>query len=218
MLPGLTAFMISSSCGIRVLPKNCISSAPFDCAVTSFAIQSKATAADSGIALIWAKTSFFGWACAKAGARPVARMPARPVPARSSVRRLSKTRLAGADIGRPPKLAFCCGSGAPVGRKLTGSWARCQWDVKRFSCGRSSLRRPHHCDQFFPVMFELLVADPGHTAELVQCRRARTRDAIDGRVVQYDIGWNAAPARHVGTPCPKCCDQRRVAGAALAGR
>jgi len=30
-LPDLTAFMTSSSCGIRVLPKNCISSAPLDC-------------------------------------------------------------------------------------------------------------------------------------------------------------------------------------------
>src|SRR5882672_4604473 len=106
MLPDLTAFMISSSCGIRVLPKNCISSAPLDCAVTSFAIQSNAIAADSGIALMWAKTSFFGWVCAKAGARPVARMPAMPAPARSSVRRLSGMRLVGADMGFLQKLAF----------------------------------------------------------------------------------------------------------------
>ena len=81
MLPDLTAFMISSSCGISVLPKNCISSAPFERAVSSFAIQSKATAADSGTALMCAKTSFFGWVWAKAGARPVARMPAMPPPA-----------------------------------------------------------------------------------------------------------------------------------------
>src|SRR5664279_1909991 len=92
MLPDLTAFMISSSCGIRVLPKNCMSSAPLDCAFTSLAIQSNATAADSGMALMWAKTSFFGEPCAKAGARPVARIPAIPAPARSSVRRLSETR------------------------------------------------------------------------------------------------------------------------------
>src|SRR6267378_2817972 len=98
--------MISSSWGIRVLPKNCTSSAPLDCAVASFAIQSNATAADSGIALICANTSFFGWACANAGARPVARMPAMPAPARRSVRRFNETRLVGADMGNPPKLAF----------------------------------------------------------------------------------------------------------------
>src|SRR5260370_22784709 len=106
MVADLTGFMISSSWGIRVLPKNCTSRAPFDCAVASFAIQSNATAADSGIALICANTSFFGWACANAGARPVARMPAMPAPARRSARRLNETRLVGADMGSPPKLAF----------------------------------------------------------------------------------------------------------------
>src|SRR5260370_9657511 len=106
MLPDLTAFMISNSCGIRVLPKNCISIAPFDCAVNSFDIQSNATAADSGTALMWAKTSFFGWVCAKAGARPVARMPAMPAPARRSVRRFSETRLLGADMGFLQALRF----------------------------------------------------------------------------------------------------------------
>src|SRR5438445_11910175 len=98
-LPDLTALMISSSCGIRVLPKNCTSSAPFDRAVASFAIQSNATAADSGIALMCANTSFFGWTCANAGARPVARMPAMPAPARSSMRRFNETQLLGADMG-----------------------------------------------------------------------------------------------------------------------
>src|ERR1700730_5944604 len=106
MLPDLTAFMISSSCGIRVLPKNCTSSAPFDCAVACFAIQSNATAADSGIALMCANTSFVGWACAKAGARPVARLPAMPAPARSSVRRLNETRLVGAAMGFLRSLVF----------------------------------------------------------------------------------------------------------------
>jgi hypothetical protein len=43
----------------------------------------------------------------------VARMPAMPAPARSSVRRLSRMRLAGADMGDPPKLAFfVCGKAA----------------------------------------------------------------------------------------------------------
>src|SRR6266567_5280213 len=116
MLPDLTAFMISNSCGIKVLPKNCISSAPFDCAFTSFAIQSNATAADSGIALICANTSFFGWACANAGARPVARMPAMPAPARRSARRLNETRLVGADMGSPPKPAFLLRSDRRAGR------------------------------------------------------------------------------------------------------
>src|SRR4051812_24873230 len=180
--------MTSSSCGIRVLPKNCISSAPLDCAVTSLAIQSKATAADSGIALMWAKTSFFGWACAKAGARAVARMPAKPVPTRNSVRRLSKTRLAGADIGRPPKLAFLLrfnGASPAQAYRIAGAVpVRC----KRFSRRRSPRRRPHHCDQFLPVMFKLLVANAGHTAKLFQCRRARYRDAVDRRVVQHDVG------------------------------
>jgi hypothetical protein len=76
--------------------------------VASFAIQSNATAADSGIALMCANTSFFGELCANAGARPVARMPAMPAPARNSVRRLNEKRLVGAGIGDPPKLVFFC--------------------------------------------------------------------------------------------------------------
>src|SRR6185295_11365461 len=87
--PDFTAFMISSSCGISVLPKNCMSSAPLERALTSFAIHSKLIAADSDDALMCAKTSFLGAVCAKAGARLVARMPAMPAPARSSVRRLN---------------------------------------------------------------------------------------------------------------------------------
>src|ERR1700692_729427 len=107
--------MISSSCGIRVLPKNCISSAPLDCAVASLAIQSNATAADSGIAVMWADTTFFCALLANAGARPVARMPAMPAPARSSVRRFNETRLVGADLGDPPKLAFLLRSSGRAG-------------------------------------------------------------------------------------------------------
>ncbi len=78
MLPDFTAFMMSSSLDSKVLPKNCMSSSPFDCFFTSPAIQSKATAADSGTALICAKTSFLASARAKLGARPLARMPAMP--------------------------------------------------------------------------------------------------------------------------------------------
>src|SRR4051794_41226458 len=79
-----------------------MSIAPFERAFTSLAIHSKLTAADSGAALTWAKTSFFGAVCAKAGARPVARMPAMPAPARRSVRRLNGKRLVGAVMGYPP--------------------------------------------------------------------------------------------------------------------
>jgi hypothetical protein len=64
-------------------------------AFTSFAIHSKLIAADSGAALTCAKTSFFGWACAKAGGRPVARMPAMPAEAVSNVRRVSLVRVMG---------------------------------------------------------------------------------------------------------------------------
>ena len=114
MLPDLTAFMISSSCGIRVLPKNCISSAPFDCAVTSFAIQSNATAADSGTALMCANTSFFGWVCAKAGARPVARMPAMPAPLASRARRVNVMRVMGFLRGLGCRFASIRGLGAAI--------------------------------------------------------------------------------------------------------
>src|SRR4051794_508756 len=66
-----------------------MSSAPFDRAFTSFAIHSKLIAADSGAALTCANTSFFGWVCAMAGARPLARMPAMPALLASKARRES---------------------------------------------------------------------------------------------------------------------------------
>src|SRR4051812_32543199 len=72
-----------------------MSSAPFERAFTSLAIHSKLIAADSGAALTCANTSFFGCACAKAGARPVARMPAMPAEAVSSVRRVNLVRVMG---------------------------------------------------------------------------------------------------------------------------
>src|SRR4051812_20298223 len=81
----------------------------------------------------------------------------------------------------------------------------------------SFFRRPHHCDQLVAVMLELLVADAGDAAELVQCRRPRTRDAVDRRVVQYDIGRHAALARDFGTPRSQRGDEDRVAGPGLAG-
>src|SRR6185437_1567405 len=78
MLPAFTAFMISSSLVRSVAPWKSTTSSPLERFVTSLANQSKATAALSGTALTCANTSFFGAACAKAGARPRARMPARP--------------------------------------------------------------------------------------------------------------------------------------------
>ena len=92
MLPDFTAFMISSSLLKSVEPKNCMSSSPFDCFFTSPAIQSKATAADSGTALMCAKTSFLASARAKVGARPVARIVAMP-PVTSVRRRTDRFRL-----------------------------------------------------------------------------------------------------------------------------
>src|SRR5471030_17797 len=76
MLPDFTAFMMSSSLLIRVEPKNCMSSSPPERLRTSPACQSKATAADSGTALMWAITSFLASARAKVGARPLARIAA----------------------------------------------------------------------------------------------------------------------------------------------
>src|SRR5476651_1139779 len=105
MLPDFTAFMMSSSLLIKVLPKNSMSSSPFDCFLTSPAIQSKAMAADSGTALMCAKTSFLAWACAKVGARPEARMPAMP-PFTSVRRRMNRFRLLIfmiVDMARPPR-------------------------------------------------------------------------------------------------------------------
>jgi hypothetical protein len=59
-LPAFTAFMISSSLGMRVPPWNRTSSAPFDRLVTSLAIHSNAMPPESGAGRMWAKSSFFG--------------------------------------------------------------------------------------------------------------------------------------------------------------
>ena len=91
MLPAFTAFMISSSLFRSVEPKNWTSSAPFVRFVTSWANQSNATAADSGFGLRWAKTSFFAAVWAKAGARPVARIPA--IPVRAAALTMTSRRL-----------------------------------------------------------------------------------------------------------------------------
>ena len=63
--------------------------------------------------------------------------------------------------------------------------------------------RPHQCEQFVAVMFELLVADSGDIAEFVERRRTCGGDAVDGGIVQHDIGRDAALARDIGTPGPQ---------------
>src|SRR3954468_15857044 len=60
--------MISSSLVSKVPPWKSTCNAPFDSSVIFFAISAKAMAPDSGGATLWAQTSFFGAAWAKAGA------------------------------------------------------------------------------------------------------------------------------------------------------
>src|SRR5215212_9164187 len=92
MLPDFTAFMISSSLLSKVPPKNCMSSSPPDRLRTSSACQEKPIAPDSGTGMIWAITSLIGAARATVGARPLARMPARP-PLIRPRRRTGRLRL-----------------------------------------------------------------------------------------------------------------------------
>src|SRR5438477_8123735 len=70
--------MISSSLVRSVPPWNSMTSSPLERSVTSLAIASNATAEDSGGGVTCAKTSFFGWAWANAGALPSAMTPAAP--------------------------------------------------------------------------------------------------------------------------------------------
>src|SRR3954447_15559909 len=65
-------------------------------------------------------------------------------------------------------------------------------------------------------MFEFLVADAGDAAEFTWRGRARGRDSVDRGIMQHDIGWHAALARHVGTPSPERCEQRWIVGLARA--
>src|ERR1700674_3470411 len=65
-----------------------MSRAPLERLLTSSAIQLNATAADSGDGLMWANTSFLAAVWAKAGARPLARMPASPAAPAKKPRRL----------------------------------------------------------------------------------------------------------------------------------
>src|SRR6516165_1938192 len=65
--------------------------APLARSLSSLVIHSQATAADSGGGTMCAHRSFLGAACAKTGARPVARMPARPAPVCNTLRRVIGT-------------------------------------------------------------------------------------------------------------------------------
>src|SRR5258707_15815827 len=67
-------------------------------------------------------------------------------------------------------------------------------------------------------MLQLLVADPGDAAKFVERRRAHRRDAVDGAVVEHDIGRYAARARDLGTPRLERSIQARIGGFTLAGR
>src|SRR6516225_5608622 len=62
--------------------------APLTRSLSSLVLHSQATAADSGGGTMCAHRSFLGAACAKTGARPVARMPARPVLVCNTLRRV----------------------------------------------------------------------------------------------------------------------------------
>src|SRR5258705_13784684 len=67
-------------------------------------------------------------------------------------------------------------------------------------------------------MLQLLVANPGDAAKFVERRRAHRRDAVDGGVVQHDIGRHAARARDLGTPRLERSIQARIGGFTPAGR
>src|SRR6516225_7593948 len=62
--------------------------APLTRSLSSLVIHSQATAADSGGGTMCAHRSFLGAACARSGARPVARMPARPALVCNTLRRV----------------------------------------------------------------------------------------------------------------------------------
>src|SRR5690348_2122754 len=83
---------------------------------------------------------------------------------------------------------------------------------------RSPFGRPYQSDQLVAVMLELLVADPGDAAKLVERRRAHGGDAVDGGIVQHDIGRHAPLPRHLGTPGAQRGVKRGVRCLALAGR
>src|SRR5712671_3950480 len=98
-------------------------------------------------------------------------------------------------------------SDAPWRRQRSATWFRLRF-------GAASV---HQCEQFVAVMFELLVADAGDTPEL--CQRCRTRgcDAVQGCVVEYDVGRHATLARDLGTPRPENAEQSRIAGFSPSG-
>src|SRR5262249_45058663 len=116
MLPVLTAFMISNSFVISVPPWNSMARLPLARSLNSLVIHSNATAADSGGGTMCAHRSFLGAACAKTGARPVARMPARPAPVCNMLRRGSGAVDLLIVLRFPPHLHFLF-SGLPTAHR-----------------------------------------------------------------------------------------------------
>src|SRR5260363_43669 len=60
-------------------------------------------------------------------------------------------------------------------------------------------------------MFKLLVTDPGAVAKLPERGRPGAGDAIDGCIVQHDIGWYTTLARDLRAPGPQAREQRGIA-------
>src|ERR1700693_4847576 len=77
--------------------------------------------------------------------------------------------------------------------------------------------RFHQRDQRVAIVLQLLVADAGDAAELVERRRAHAGDAVDRGIVQHHIGRHAVPSGDLRTPRPQRGLQRWIAGFALAG-
>ena len=94
-----------------------------------------------------------------------------------------------------------------------------QWMTARGAArGLHSVRRPYQRDQLVAIMLELLVADAGNVAKFVERRRARGGDAVDGGIVQHDIGRHASLARDLGAPCPQRGLQAGIGGLRLGAR
>src|SRR6185437_14246348 len=77
---------------------------------------------------------------------------------------------------------------------------------------------PHQPQQLLSIMLQLLVADAGDAAKLVEGHGPHAGDAVDGGVVQYDVGRYTALAGDLGAPRPQRGVQGRVRHLALAGR
>src|SRR5580704_835580 len=77
--------------------------------------------------------------------------------------------------------------------------------------------RFHQRDQRLAIVLELLLADAGDAAKLVERRRAHAGDAVDRGAVHHEIGRPAVPRGNSRTPARGRGRQRRFAGLAWAG-